>query len=148
MIDVLPGVRGPGQPRSWTTGHSSTAQVRHFERLVTVVIVIIASGCSQGVSGACRGLDAGADAHPNGITVRVAVGRLSIQLSSATCDDGAICHYPPTQIRVRTEEVRGSMPRSSITSKARIRTLESGGWRFRPSTGNAWSPNRRHRRPG
>ena len=40
-------------------------------------------------------------------------------------------------IRIRIEEVRGSIPRSSTTSKARIRTAESGPYCCRHQKGTA-----------
>jgi len=47
--------------------------------------------------------------------VHVGLDRLPMQLISATCEDGVIRQYQPAHIRVRIEEVRGSIPRSSTT---------------------------------
>jgi hypothetical protein len=52
------------------------------------------------------GLEAEAGEHPEGITVRVGLGRLSMQLISATCEDGVIRQYQPAHIRLRIEAIR------------------------------------------
>jgi len=60
---------------------------------------------SASASGACRALDAQAGPHPKSIMVRVGLGRLSMQLITATCEDGVIRHQEASRIRVRIEEV-------------------------------------------
>ena len=77
---------------------------------MTEVIVIIASVARRAFPAPVTCLNAEADAHPKGITVRVGLGRLSMQLISATCEDGPIRQYQPAHIRVRDEEVVGSNP--------------------------------------
>jgi len=57
------------------------------------------------LSGAGHGHRRRRDAHPKGTMVRVGLGRLSIHLTSANCEDGVIRQYQPAHIRVRIEVI-------------------------------------------
>ena len=71
---------------------------------LTVVIVIIVQSCSASVSGPCQASTPRRITHPEGITVRVGLGRLSMQLMSATWEDGVIRRYKSARSRIRDEE--------------------------------------------
>ena len=80
------------------------AQVRHVERLVTVVIVIILSFARRPLSGPGQAPWHEADATPARHHRRAGLGRLSMPLIGATCEDRVVHQYQPARIRVRDEE--------------------------------------------
>lgn len=59
--------------------------------------------------------------------VHVALGRLSMQLINATCEDGVIRQYQPAHIRVRIEERRTAAMRGRQLPMLRPPTISPAG---------------------